>query len=290
VKSNGIVSIAAQGNSSHNLLKYNKTNTRFSCYGSTSTSVLDVSLFVRKDVNSESLVLANDDSERNADLLAAAVGKKVNAVLYGRTFFKDNAWNTLCLPFNVDVEGSPLNGATLKELTSASVNGTTLTMQFSESQTVEANKPYLVKWSSGDDITDPLFEGVIVADDVEPVASVFNDGSGEFVGTYQPVTLEAGDRSVLYLGNDNKVYYPGVDLTLGAFRAYFRLLDNYHVGTQTEPTRIVLNFDDDVVTDIDNVQRSTFNVQHYYDLQGRCVKKPFKRGIYVTNGRKILVK
>ena len=293
VKSNGIASIAAQGNSTRNLLKYNKTNTRFSCYGSTSASVLDVSLFVRKDVNSESLVLANDDSERserNADLLAAAVGKKVNAVLYGRTFFKDNAWNTLCLPFNVDVEGSPLNGATLKELTSASVNGTTLTMQFSESQTVEANKPYLVKWSSGDDITDPLFEGVIVADDVEPVASVFNDGSGEFVGTYQPVTLEAGDRSVLYLGNDNKVYYPGVDLTLGAFRAYFRLLDNYHVGTQTEPTRIVLNFDDDVVTDIDNVQRSTFNVQHYYDLQGRCVKKPFKRGIYVTNGRKILVK
>ena len=291
MNSNGIASIAAQGSSSRNLLKYNKQNTRFSCYSSSSTSVYDVSLFVRKDVTSQPLVLANDDSKRsesNAALLAAVAGKKVNAVLYGRTLYKDDSWNTLCLPFDVEVDGSLLDGATLKELKSASVDGNTLTMNFAATDKVKAGHPYLVKWANGNDILAPLFEGVIVAKDVQPVPTVFNDGSGEFIGVYQPVTLAADDRTVLYMGNNSKVYYPGRDLTLGAFRAYFQLLDGYHTGTQTSPTRFVLNFDDDAdITGISDVQRST--VQSYYDLQGRRVKQPTK-GVYMMNGRKLVVK
>ena len=42
-------------------------------------------------------------------------GKPVNVTLRNRTLQKDGNWNTLCLPFNVTLTGSPLEGATLKE-------------------------------------------------------------------------------------------------------------------------------------------------------------------------------
>ena len=293
MNSDGTINIIGSGGA---YLRFNSTSgqTRFRYYKSgTYTGQKAITLYRKIDDSAEPLVLANDDSNRiesNADLLTAAAdaGKKVNVVLYGRTLFKDKSWNTLCLPFDVDIEGSSLDGATLKELQSASVSGTTLTMNFAEAQAVEANKPYLVKWTSGTNIVDPLFEGVTIARDVEPVPTAFTDGSGEFVGTYQSVTLVAGDRTVLYLGNNNNVYYPASDLTLGAFRAYFRLLNGYHAGTQSSPTRIVLNFDDDAdVTGISDVQLS--NVQSYYDLQGRRVKQPIK-GVYMMNGRKLVVK
>ena len=288
---NGTVNIVGIGGA---YLRYNATSgqTRFRYYkSSTYTEQKPITLYRKISDSAEPLVLANDDRERsesNAELLAAAAGKKVNAVLYGRTLFKDESWNTLCLPFDGDVEGSLLDGTTLKELTSASVSGTTLTMNFTATDKVKAGQPYLVKWANGNDILTPLFEGVTVAADVQPVPTDFSDGSGKFVGVYQPVTLAAGDRTVLYMGNGNNVYYPGRDLTLGAFRAYFQLLDGYHTGSQTLPTRFVLNFDDDAdITGISDVQHST--VQSYYDLQGRQVKQPTK-GVYMMNGRKLVVK
>ena len=291
MNSDGTVNIIGTGGA---YLRYNSTSgqTRFRYYkSSTYTGQKPITLYRKISDSAEPLVLANDDSKRsesNAALLAAVAGKKVNAVLYGRTLYKDDSWNTLCLPFDVEVDGSILNGATLKELKSASVDGNTLTMNFAATDKVKAGHPYLVKWANGNDILAPLFEGVIVAKDVQPVPTVFNDGSGEFIGVYQPVTLAADDRTVLYMGNNSNVYYPGRDLTLGAFRAYFQLLDGYHTGTQTSPTRFVLNFDDDAdITGISDVHHST--VQSYYDLQGRRVKQPTK-GVYMMNGRKLVVK
>jgi hypothetical protein len=40
----------------------------------------------------------------------------VQVMLTGRKLYKDDSWNTLCLPFDVVLEGSALDGATLKEL------------------------------------------------------------------------------------------------------------------------------------------------------------------------------
>ena len=68
----------------------------------------------------------------------------------GRTLYKDGDWNTLCLPFSMTAEQialSPLAGATIKELaTSSNLNNGTLTLNFEDATTIEAGKPYLVKW------------------------------------------------------------------------------------------------------------------------------------------------
>ena len=55
--------------------------------------------------------LLDDDSsmeegKKNADIIAEAKeeGKTVNVTLSGRTLYKDDGWNTLCLPFKLSAE------------------------------------------------------------------------------------------------------------------------------------------------------------------------------------------
>ena len=71
--------------------------------------------------------------------------KNVIVKLSGRTLYKDGKWNTLCLPFNVTLAGSPLEGAIAKTLTEATVTGDHVTLTFGEAVTaLKANVPYII--------------------------------------------------------------------------------------------------------------------------------------------------
>ena len=174
-------------------------------------------------------VLLDDDSaqpsdSKNADRIAAlADGKQHNIMLQGRRLWKDGDWNTLCLPFAVsDFTGTPLEDATVKELNGSSSNLTdgTLTLNFSNDlNAIEAGKPYIVEWVSGENITNPVFSGVTVKSGLNNTA--FTDG--QFVGTYSPVAWPEENRSILFLGEKNTLYYPQAGAHVNAFRAYFEL-------------------------------------------------------------------
>lgn len=78
-----------------------------------------------------------------------------------------------------------------------------------------------------------------------------------------------------------------------AFRAYFELLGSLVTGTPASSVRaFVLNFGDDETTSIE-LSPSTMNHQDdtWYSLDGiRLSKKPSKKGIYIHNGRKEVLK
>jgi uncharacterized repeat protein (TIGR02543 family) len=95
------------------------------------------------------LTLYNDIDNNTAIAAAAAVSSEPYTVLLAnRKFYLDNTWNTLCLPFNLSsFTGTPLEGATVKSLTSSTDNDGTLTLNFSDNLTaIEAGVPYIVKW------------------------------------------------------------------------------------------------------------------------------------------------
>ena len=101
--------------------------------------------------------LANDDSqlnlsEKNTSVIAANNGEQINVALDGRTLYRDGSWNTLCLPFDiVNIGYTPLRGAKVKALNSTSYSDGTLTLGFSHNLTsLEAGKPYIVKWDTSD--------------------------------------------------------------------------------------------------------------------------------------------
>ena len=70
------------------------------------------------------------DNADNGTAISSANGYVANVTLADRTLYKDGAWNTICLPFDVTLAGSALNGATARPLTAASISGTTLNLTF----------------------------------------------------------------------------------------------------------------------------------------------------------------
>ena len=93
------------------------------------------------------------DNGNNSTTLNTYNGKCSVVTLADRTLYRDGSWNTLCLPFSLkNFSGTPLAGATVKELdtsgTSLSDEGL-LTLTFSDPKTsIEAGKPYVVKWDT----------------------------------------------------------------------------------------------------------------------------------------------
>ena len=228
-------------------------------YEYTYTSVKDV------------LSLSNDADNNSA--LSSTHGITADITLNGRTLYKDGSWNTLCLPFDVTIAGSPLEGATVVTIDNATIQSKQLHLDFSApQQKMEAGKPYLVKWEAGGkDIVNPVFTGVTIKDDVSPVKA----GAVRFVGIFTPTVLPAGGKDILYAGLDGKLYYPNEDVTLGAFRAYFEVM----FGGEDGSTCII---------GISNSKAAVCDGS-YYDLQGRKVLHPTK-GLYIVNGKKVVVK
>ncbi|MBR7049122.1 MAG: hypothetical protein IKI16_04640 [Prevotella sp.] len=248
--------------------------------------------------------LALADNADNSDLIALYENVEANITLNGRTLYKDGDWNTLCLPFDVDDDQiakttHPLYGATIMELDTEGIYDTdkqtgfnaetsTLYLYFKEANEIEAGKPYLVKWTTtGSDIVNPVFESVEIDDDLESVKS--EDEKVEFIGNYSPVTLTGPDASNYYLGTGSKLYWPSQNRTMNSFRAYFHV----DLGGNANVKAFVLNLDDTTtgISLTPGPSPKGEGSEYWYDLSGRkLAKKPTQKGIYIVNGKKVVIK
>ena len=241
------------------------------------------------------------DGAANGETLVHYNGEQVESVtLSGRTLMKNNLWNTLCLPFALSAEqlaASPLSGCTLKEL---DVDGTydtdkqtgfdeatgTLNLYFKTATSIEAGKTYLIKWSSGTNIENPLFTNVTIANVQHDVTSA--DGKVSFNGIYSPKAIAGEDKSMLYLGSGNKLYYPDAAMTINAFRGYFSL----NGITAGDVAKARMLFGDENTTGIRSIDDGQCIMDHcYYTIDGIQLKtKPTAKGVYIYNGRIIMIK
>ncbi len=191
----------------------------------------------------ENLLLLADNT---ANDIAPYNGQKCSVTLSGRTLYKDGTWNTLCLPFavtdgdatdDISFSGTPLEGAVVKILDSSSSAKSTLTLNFSSATSITAGTPCIVRWEKTDNnagnydhnLYEPTFNGVIINNELHPVDQTAVD----FTGSFSPVSIEAGDRSVLYLDASNSLFYPNTAMTIGSCRACFQLADglfNFDLG------------------------------------------------------------
>ena len=250
-------------------------------------------------VSPTTITLANNGD--NSTTISENNGFLADVTLQGRTLYKDGSWNTLCLPFRVDnFTGTPLQGATVKTLASTSFSDGTLTLDFTEDvSSIEAGKPYIVKWAKPDgytvdggyDISEPMFNGVTISDAPANVSTSYVD----FVGCYSPVSIYTAEKTNLYLGADNKLYYPtATGFKVNACRGYFQL----KLGDSADPSAgvraFVLNFGDDETTGIISVHDSGFMVNGsdaWYTLDGRKLDgKPTRAGVYINNGKAVVIK
>ena len=252
------------------------------------------------------LSLSDTESGNMATLRKYNQIRANTVTLTGRKFWKDGSWNTICLPFQLNnLADTPLEGATVRALESTSIDNesNTMTLNFSTTDitAIEAGKPYIVKWEAQtpDFVENPVFSQVII--DTNPPAEITSDdGYISFVGTYSPVSISSeGDPAKLFIGENNTLYWPEGEMTIGACRGYFQL--NGITADTSDDTAGVkafkINFGDDEATGIATVETddihsspvTTSNV--WYAIDGRRITgRPLCKGIYIHNGRKIAIK
>lgn len=233
------------------------------------------------------------DAADNSSAIREWNGSVAEVTLTGRTLYKDGDWNTLCLPFDVALAGSTLEGATLMELdTEGTYNGKqtglandgTLYLYFKTATSIEAGKPYIIKWASGSNIENPVFTGVTI-DNTASTEVAFTGGT--FKGTYSPIVWDTENKSILFVGENNTLYYPKSGAFVNACRAYFELSDD------SQAREFVMNFDgENEVTSLPQpLQKEGSQADAWYTLDGRKLNgKPTTKGLYIHNGKKVIIK
>ena len=251
----------------------------------------------------------------NSDVISNIItnyDSKADVTLSDRTLYKDGKWNTLCLPFSLSAAQIAANadfaGATLMTMDVTQKNGFdtedgTLYLWFKTATAIEAGVPYLVKWEKAAnyegneasyDISNPVFEGVTISNSTAQTVESETTGleTVQMVGTYSPVSVTADDKSILFLGDANTLYYSTVDRQIRSCRAYFSVpYINGHAEAKAHA--FALSFDGEETTGILEVSANYNGVTDdaWYLLDGvRLSGKPTQRGMYINKGKKILVK
>ena len=247
------------------------------------------------------LTLYDNADNTTAITEAAADGKPYTVTLDGRTLYKDGDWNTIVLPFNMSAEQvtAQLAPAALMTLSTSSFANGELTLNFADATTIEAGKPYIIKWAATTPnyVENPTFTGVTLSNATNNVVQDYVT----FRGTYSPIDYTEDNHSILFLGTNNTLYYPKAGAHLGAFRAYFELgngltagdIANTRMNFESETTGVVST----TKVQLDgpegkvNFTNFTNKADAWYTLEGvRLNGKPSARGMYIHGGRKVVIK
>ena len=241
--------------------------------------------------------LALADNADNTAAIRAHKGQAFAVALQGRTLYKDGDWNTLCLPFDVSTTSGPLAGDNVVAMTlntsESNLTGSTLTLNFDAAPTtIPAGTPFIIKWGEQEEktgylgtiIENPVFTGVTIDNTDRSVTS--SDGYVTFKGTYSPIVWNTENKSILFVGTNNTLYWPTAGGHVNACRAYFDL-------GSASAREFVMNFDgENEVTSLPQpLQKEGSQADAWYTLDGRKLNgKPTTKGLYIHNGKKVIIK
>lgn len=201
-------------------------------------------------------------------------------------------WNTLCLPFNLssdEVKKYFGEGTELREYRNEFSN---YIATFVPAYSMKAGIPYIMK--PGNDIVEnPTFTGVsMVASPLDSNNNPCPVGDSkvfQMKGIYNQTMLKT-DKTELFLGDGNLFYYPvegDIDAcTMDGMRAYFIVPKN------TDINKIRANIDGSL-TPLTHIFATDGSDAPVYNMMGQYAGNSLnslKRGIYIQNGKKIVVK
>lgn len=225
------------------------------------------------------------DEESSLGTVASDCG---NALVY-RTGL-GSGWGTMVLPYSMTADQlKDAFGDDVKVANLSAVDGTVL--KFDETtQAVTGGVPFLISGVTK--------SGPFVAKGVTDITteSSKNVGGIDFIGTYinmgsTPFTT----KDYFFVTNSNKltrVSRDGMKMVLKGYRAYFH--DSSAAGAKS----FTVSIGDSDATGIDDINAEDGN-HDVYDLQGRKVasdlpwseaKRLLRQGVYIVNGKRMIVK
>ena len=224
----------------------------------------------------DNLVLAD-----NKDLVVFDPFKATTAS-YNRTI--NTTWATLCLPFEVSLEGQNFRAFKL-----LSADDATETVELEELKTIEAGTPVIIKMTNG--ATELKFTEADknIAKDVQTAATA--DGNYQLQGLYTQKEFSKDADNNCYIVKGNKLMNPTkllentkvTKVVSKPFRAY--MVDNSSSAAGAKMFSIGIS---DSTTAIDSLNTIANDKAEYYDLQGKRLNEPQKGINIVKRGGKTM--
>lgn len=213
--------------------------------------------------------------DENEPFVTPPYGELCNVTVRLKRTLSTQWWNTFCVPFEI----TDINGITVMEFARRTWGET---MVYEPADKIEAGVPYLVKW----DKENPTFTGVTLTQEA-PKTITSQNGSYSFIGTYGPAELKS-DRTERFLGSRDLLYWPDPAAGEGynrikGMRAYFRV--------PAAATGAKVSFDE--ATAIDSIVAGKDGETVIYNLNGQRMAgslTDLKKGIYIVNGKKTIIK
>ena len=224
--------------------------------------------------------------------------KTVGTLTYKRTL-AEGVWNPLYLPFQISVEELVENYdiAYYNQMISIDTNNDgafddyEMEVAYITTGTLRANYPYFIRPKSAEDCAlEYVAENVTLYPAVEKkivtssVANIFT-----LSGTHKAMSAE--DLNGCYaISLDG---WAPSEAGIKAHRLYLKIEENDNspfATTAAKSIRIVVRGEGDGTTGIDEVNGENGEVKAIFDLTGRRVQETVKGGIYIINGKKVLVK
>ncbi len=225
------------------------------------------------------LTLTDDeDFKANESFIATSAS-------YRRTLKEGTTWATLCLPFEVSLDGKNFRAFKL-----LSADDATETVELEELKTIEAGTPVIIKMKDGETKLKFSVTNKAIAKDVQ--TSETADGNYQLQGLYTQKLFDKAADNNCYIVKGNKLMNPAKLLqninkeTVGSkpFRAY--MVDNSSSAAGAKMFSI--GFDNDGTTAIDNLNTIANDNAIYYDLQGHRLNAPQKGINIVKRGNKTM--
>ena len=196
---------------------------------------------------------------------------------------KGGIWNTLCLPFNVTkatMVAALGENQDIQMRTYTSYDETDNSMIFNsvaDDATVVAGTPFLIKINS--DVINPTFESVTIVD--TPAETVGENGSVQFVGTYDPINLNI-DGTNLFITTSGSLAKPKDENSnhMKGLRAYITVPAGMNLA------RLTIN---DETTDIQQIALNKEKPTTLYILNGQRLQT-LKKGIIIRDGKLTFIK
>jgi len=234
-----------------------------------------------------------DETSTVAPVAETGANVRVNRTI------KAGQWNTICLPFAMTAEQVKAafgDDVLLGNFTSWSSeeDGSVVVgikVGFTEVTAMEANHPYIIK--VGSNVSTFTVDGVDITPEAEPTLQVGTKKAerGFFYGTY--VAETAVPEENLFLSGGKFWYSTGATKMKG-YRGYFEfydVLDSYYDETASAP-RITIDIDGQA-TGVGAMDNGQWRIDDgkWYTLDGRqCDGVPTQKGVYIVNGKKMIIK
>ena len=238
-----------------------------------------------------------------------------NTVLYIKEKvieYVSEPWKTLVIPFGIedlasffglDYEGVPavdvLEFQGIEDGVVTHTNGDDLyrcKLIFNPVYFIEAYKPYLIRLNRAyKSARDEMYaaekgerdcEVTTVADPANAGISVSMKGTLEPNGTF----MDASDGLHFYFGYDDRAdayNFYRVSATIPKNRCWFYVEDN---RPEAGAKRLTVTFDMDAITGIGQVVSAKATDGRIYNINGQQVQGTLQKGIYIVNGKKVIVK